>query len=41
MQKAYIWNLRNPNLTAAISEMVTMDHVKDNVPLAGTKEKAA
>lgn len=40
MQKAYIWNLRNPNLTAAISEMVTMDHVKDNVPLAGAKEKA-
>jgi len=37
MQKAYIWNLRNPNLTAAISEMVTMDHVKDNVPLAGAK----
>lgn len=41
MQKAYIWNLRNPNLTAAISEMVTMEHVKDNVPLAGQKEKAA
>jgi aryl-alcohol dehydrogenase-like predicted oxidoreductase len=41
MQKAYIWNLRNPNLTAAISEMATMDHVKDNVPLAGAKEKAA
>ncbi len=41
MQKAYIWNLRNSNLTAAISEMVTMDHVKDNVPLAGAKEKAA
>lgn len=41
MQKAYIWNLRNPNLTAAISEMVSMEHVKDNVPLAGAKEKAA
>lgn len=41
MMKAYIWNLRNPNLTAAISEMVTMEHVKENVPLAGAKEKAA
>lgn len=41
MQKAYLWNLRNPNLTAAISEMVTMDHVRENVPLAGAKGKAA
>ena len=41
MQKAYIWNLRNANLTAAISEMVNMDHVKDNLPLAGIREKAA
>ncbi|WP_031494947.1 aldo/keto reductase [Bryobacter aggregatus] len=41
MMKAYLWNLRNPNLTAAISEMATMEHVKDNVPLAGAKEKAA
>ncbi len=41
MQKAYLWNLRNPNLTAAISEMVTMEHVKENLPLAGQKEKAA
>ncbi len=37
MMKAYVWNLRNPNLTAAISEMATMEHVKDNVPLAGAK----
>jgi predicted aldo/keto reductase-like oxidoreductase len=41
MQKAYLWNLRNPNLTAAISEMVTMEHVNENVPLAGAKGKAA
>jgi aryl-alcohol dehydrogenase-like predicted oxidoreductase len=41
MRKAYIWNLGNPNLTAAISEMATMEHVKDNVPLAGKKAKAA
>jgi aryl-alcohol dehydrogenase-like predicted oxidoreductase len=40
MRKAYIWNLRNPNLTAAISEMVTMDHVKENVALALAKPKA-
>lgn len=40
MQKAYLWNLRNPNLTAAISEMVTMEHIKENVPLAGAKGKA-
>lgn len=36
-QKAYVWALKNPNLTAAISEMGNMDLVKDNVPLAGAK----
>jgi aryl-alcohol dehydrogenase-like predicted oxidoreductase len=41
MRKAYIWNLRNPNLTAAISEMVNMDNVKENVPLGFAKPKAA
>lgn len=41
MMKAYVWNLRNPNLTAAISEMATMAHVQDNLPLAGEKGKAA
>jgi aryl-alcohol dehydrogenase-like predicted oxidoreductase len=33
-QKAYIWALRNPNLTAVISEMITHEHVKENVALA-------
>lgn len=35
IRKAYLWNLRNKHLTAAISEMVTMQHVEENVPLAG------
>ncbi|HEY3128246.1 MAG TPA: aldo/keto reductase [Acidobacteriota bacterium] len=34
-QKAYLWALRNPNLTAVISEMVNAEMVKDNLPLAG------
>jgi aryl-alcohol dehydrogenase-like predicted oxidoreductase len=41
VRKAYIWNLRNANLSAAISEMVNLDQVKDNLPLAGRKAKAA
>ncbi len=41
MRKAYIWNLKNANLTAAISEMVTMEHVKENVVLGLEKAKAA
>ncbi len=41
MRKAYIWNLKNPNLTAAISEMINMDLVKENVPLGFAKPKAA
>lgn len=36
-QKAYLWALRNPNLTAVISEMANADQVKDNLPLAGRK----
>lgn len=37
VQKAYLWNLRNPNLSGAISEMVTSEHVKENFPLAASK----
>lgn len=37
IRKAYLWNLRNKNITAAISEMITMQHVNENVPLAGKK----
>jgi aryl-alcohol dehydrogenase-like predicted oxidoreductase len=36
-QKAYVWALRNPHLTAVISEMITHEHVKDNVPLAARR----
>ncbi|MDX2180239.1 MAG: aldo/keto reductase [Bryobacteraceae bacterium] len=36
-QKAYVWALKNPSLTAAISEIGDLSLVKDNVPLAGTK----
>jgi len=32
-QKAYVWALRNPNLTAVISEMGSAEIVKDNLPL--------
>lgn len=41
MRKAYIWNLRNPHLTAAISEMVNLELVQENVPLGFAKPKAA
>jgi aryl-alcohol dehydrogenase-like predicted oxidoreductase len=41
MRKAYIWNLRNANLTAAISEMGTMEIVKENLPLGFAKPKRA
>ncbi|MBM3813396.1 MAG: aldo/keto reductase [Acidimicrobiia bacterium] len=33
-QKAYIWALRNPNLSAVISELVNAGMVRDNLPLA-------
>ncbi len=36
-QKAYVWALKNPSLTAVISEMGNAALVDDNVPLAGTK----
>ncbi len=41
MQKAYLWNLRNPNLSAAISEMANMDHITDNLPLGAPKRRTA
>ncbi len=36
-QKAYLWALRNPAIAAVNSEMITADHVRDNLPLAGRK----
>ncbi len=39
-QKAYLWALRNPNLSAVISEMVDAAMVKDNLPLAGRSTRA-
>ena len=36
-QKAYVWALRNPNLSGVISEMVNQQHVDDNLPLAGKR----
>lgn len=36
-RRAYLWALRNPNLTAVISEMVSQQLVDDNLPLAGKK----
>ena len=37
-QKAYIWALKNPNVTAVISELITQQMVDDNLPLAGNKK---
>ncbi|MBM3726004.1 MAG: aldo/keto reductase [Acidobacteria bacterium] len=37
-QKAYLWNLRNPNLAATISELVNAELVRDNLPLAAEKK---
>jgi aryl-alcohol dehydrogenase-like predicted oxidoreductase len=36
-QKAYLWALRNPNLSAVISELVNHQMVEDNLPLARRK----
>ncbi|MEZ5402786.1 MAG: aldo/keto reductase [Bryobacteraceae bacterium] len=36
-QKAYLWALRNPGLSAVISELVSLDLVKENLPLAAPK----
>lgn len=38
-QKAYLWALRNPNLSAVVSDMANDDMVRENVPLAGAKPK--
>ena len=35
--KAYLWALQNPNLTCVNSEMITADHVRDNLTLTGKK----
>jgi aryl-alcohol dehydrogenase-like predicted oxidoreductase len=36
-RKAYLWALRNPHLSACISELISADLVKDNLPLAAPK----
>ena len=36
-QKAYVWALRNPNISAVNSEMVNQQLVDENLPLAGKK----
>lgn len=36
-QKAYVWGLRSPYLSAVISEMSSMAITKDNLPLAAPK----
>jgi predicted aldo/keto reductase-like oxidoreductase len=37
-QKAYLWALKNPGITAAVSELVNQQMVDDNLPLAGAKK---
>jgi predicted aldo/keto reductase-like oxidoreductase len=37
-QKAYIWALKNPNVTAVISELINQQMVDDNLPLASSKK---
>jgi len=37
-QKAYTWVLRNPNLSAVVSEMTSAAHVLDNLPLGRPKK---
>ncbi|MGH9657043.1 MAG: aldo/keto reductase [Bryobacteraceae bacterium] len=39
-QKAYLWALRNPNLSGVISELTSAELVKDNLPLAAPKKPA-
>jgi hypothetical protein len=34
-QKAYVWALRNRRLSGVISELVSAELVKENLPLAG------
>ena len=38
-QKAYVWALRNANLSGVISELVNREMVRDNVPLAGARKE--
>jgi len=40
-QKAYVWALRNPKLSAVISELVNAGLVRDNLPLAQPKPSHA
>ena len=35
--KAYLWVLQNPNITCVNCEMITADHVRDNLTLPGKK----
>ena len=35
--KAYLWVLQNPHITCVNSEMITADHVRDNLTLPGKK----
>ena len=37
-QKAYVWALKNPGITAAVSELVNQQMVDDNLPLAGARK---
>ena len=39
-QKAYLWTLRNPNLSAVISELVNAQLVRENLPLASENKPA-
>ena len=36
-QRAYLWALKNPNISAVNSEMINQQMVDDNLPLAGRK----
>ncbi len=35
--KAFMWALQNPNLSCAVSQMETLEHVKENVSIVGRK----
>ncbi len=39
-QKAYLWALRNPHLSAVISAMANVEMVRANLPLAGLEERS-
>lgn len=36
-QKAYLWGLGNPNLSAVVADMTSREMVEDDVPLAGKR----